>query len=557
MITELYMENIALIDQLRLTFSPRLNVLTGETGAGKSVILRSLGLVLGERASSNIVRQRQDQAVAQISTDPEPLTFQQMRQVMGDVNLDPEEYPTLHRQVSKSGRSRSNINGNIVNLNQLKLIGDLLVDIHGQHQHQSLFRKAQHHQILDGFGGLTPLRQQVADQYEELLHLKRRIAKLSQSYQQLESEKELLAFQVEDIETAELEVGEEERLQNERKRLANAQQLYELSDEIYSGLYRGKIESSVLDTLKGLNKSFSKLLTIDDSVEETSRRLESALYEIEDLAHEVRNYRDQVEFLPGQLDKIEDWLGTINRLKQKYGATIQQILDHYQTAVEKLEKIELSSDQIQDLQEQSETTQKLARDRAQKLSTQRRTIARKLERLIQKELHTLSMEKSQFRIAQRQIALGSSGIDEIEFLISTNVGSELKPLTQIASGGEISRVMLALKSVLAQTDLIPTLVFDEIDAGIGGHTANVVGQKLKDLSQFRQLICITHLPQIASLADKHFRVEKKIVGNQTLISAKELTMDERIEEIARMQGGRDTQTAIAHAKELLTDQSTG
>ena len=557
MITELYMENIALIDQLRLTFSPRLNILTGETGAGKSVILRSLGLVLGERASSNIVRQRQDQAVAQISTDPEPLTFQQMRQVMGDVNLDPEEYPTLHRQVSKSGRSRSNINGNVVNLNQLKLIGDLLVDIHGQHQHQSLFRKELHHQILDDFGGLTPLRQQVADPYEELLRLKRQIAKLSQSYQQLESEKELLAFQVEDIETAELEVGEEERLQNERKRLANAQQLYELSDEIYSGLYRGQIESSVLDTLKGLNKSFSKLLTIDDSVEETSRRLESALYEIEDLAHEVRNYRDQVEFLPGQLDKIVDRLGTINRLKQKYGATIQQILDHYQTAVEKLEKIELSSDQIQDLQEQSEITQKLAQDRAQKLSTQRRTIARKLERLIQKELHTLSMEKSQFRIAQRQIALGSSGIDEIEFLISTNVGSELKPLTQIASGGEISRVMLALKSVLAQTDLIPTLVFDEIDAGIGGHTANVVGQKLKDLSQFRQLICITHLPQIASLADKHFRVEKKIVGNQTLISAKELTMDERIEEIARMQGGRDTQTAIAHAKELLKDQSTG
>ena len=422
MITELYMENIALIDQLRLTFSPRLNVLTGETGAGKSVILRSLGLVLGERASSNIVRQRQDQAVAQISTDPEPLTFQQMRQVMGDVNLDPEEYPTLHRQVSKSGRSRSNINGNVVNLNQLKLIGDLLVDIHGQHQHQSLFQKELHHQILDDFGGLTPLRHQVADPYEELLRLKRQIAKLSQSYQQLESEKELLAFQVEDIETAELEVGEEERLQNERKRLANAQQLYELSDEIYSGLYRGQIESSVLDTLKGLNKSFSKLLTIDDSVEETSRRLESALYEIEDLAHEVRNYRDQVEFLPGQLDKIEDRLGTINRLKQKYGATIQQILDHYQTAVEKLEKIELSSDQIQDLQEQSETTQKLAQDRAQKLSTQRRTIARKLERLIQKELHTLSMEKSQFRIAQRQIALGSSGIDEIEFLISTNVG---------------------------------------------------------------------------------------------------------------------------------------
>lgn len=557
MITELYMENIALIDQLRLTFSPRLNILTGETGAGKSVILRSLGLVLGERAPSGIVRQRQNQAVAQISTDPEPLTFQQMQQVIGDVNLDPEEYPTLHRQVSKSGRSRSNINGNVVNLNQLKLIGDLLVDIHGQHQHQSLFRKELHHQILDDFGGLTPLRQQVADQYEEFLRLKRQIAKLSQSYQQLESEKELLAFQVEDIKTAELEVEEEEQLQNERKRLDNAQQLYELSDEIYSGLYRGQMESSVLDTLKGLSKSFSKLLTIDDSIEETSQRLESALYEIEDLAHEVRNYRDQVEFLPGQLDKIEDRLGTINRLKQKYGATIQQILDHYQIAVEKLEKIELSSGQIQDLQGQSETTQKLAQDWAQELSTQRRTIARKLERLIQKELHTLSMEKSQFRIAQRQIALGSSGIDEIEFLISTNVGSELKSLTQIASGGEISRVMLALKSVLAQTDLIPTLVFDEIDAGIGGHTANVVGQKLKDLSQFRQLICITHLPQIACLADKHFRVEKKIVGNQTLISAKELTMDERIEEIARMQGGRDTQTAIAHAKELLKDQSTG
>ncbi len=551
MITELYMENIALIDQVRLTFSPQFNILTGETGAGKSVILQSLGLVLGERVRSNIVRQGQNQAVVQIVTDPAKLVFQKMQNTLQPVELDPQELPTLRRQVTQSGRSRSNINGHIVNLKQLKSLGHLLVDIHGQHQHQSLFQQERHEQILDNFGGLVPLRQKVFSQYESVQSLKRQIRQLNQAYQQLEAERELLTFQVEEIAETDLKIGEEEDLKKERLRLSNSQQLYELSDQIYQGLYSGKMGAPILDTLRSLNKSSSKLTSLDEQVVSTNQRLESVLYEVEDLAQEMRNYRDQIEFWPGRLAEIEDRLSVLNRMKQKYGATIEQVIEHYQQATEKLEDIELSSEKIQTLQDQLQTAEQTAQSTAEQLSVMRKSVARSLEKLIQKELHALSMEKSKFRISQQRTDLTTTGIDSIEFLVSTNIGSELKPLVQIASGGEISRLMLALKSILAQNDLIPTLIFDEIDVGIGGHTANVVGQKLKQLSQFRQLICITHLPQIACLANKHFRVNKKIVGQETFITAKELTMEERIEEIARMQGGQDIQTAIAHAKELL------
>ena len=551
MITELYIENIALIDQVQLTFSPRFNILTGETGAGKSVILHSLGLVLGERIRGNIVRQSQEQARIQIVADPVTSVFQQIQKTLQTIEIDDEELVTLHRQITQSGRSRSNINGHVINLKQLKTLGHLLVDIHGQHQHQSLFQQGMHGQILDDYGGLIPLRQEVTSKYESVQSLIHQISQLNHDYQKLKAEKDLLTFQVKEIAEADLQVGEEEELNKERQRLSNAQQLFELADQIYQGLHGGQMKPSLLDILRTLNKSSTKLADLDERIESTNQRLESTLYEIEDLAQDMRDYRDQIEFLPSRLNEIEDRLSTFSRMKQKYGATTKQVIGHYQKSVEKLEVIELSSEKIKIVQEKLQKVKKSAQAKAEQLSVKRKSIARKLETLIQKELRTLSMEKAQFYISQEQTDLTATGIDSIEFLVATNIGSELKPLVEIASGGEISRLMLALKSILAQTDPIPTLIFDEIDVGIGGHTANVVGHKLKQLSQFRQLICISHLPQIASLADKHFRINKKVIGKNTFITAKELTIEERVEEIARMQGGQDTDTAIAHAKELL------
>ena len=568
MIEELYISNVALIDELRLECSSGLNIFTGETGAGKSVILNAVGLALGERGTAGIVRDGATNAKIQIAValPPDHPVWDGFNDSEFANALDAEETLVLSRQINASGRSRCHTNGQLVSLTFLSAIGDLLVDIHGQHAHQSLFRSETHLDLLDTFGKHEALKAEVCGKYDELHAAQAQLDDFSQTLRAAMQEKDLLEFQLEELEEAQLQEGEEEDLVNERHLLSNAETLFESANQLYEQLYGGDLsESSTLDGLKIASRTISKLCELDGSLSELNGRFESTVYELEDIAYQIRDYRDKIEFNPHRLSEVEERLDLIHRLKRKYGDSISEILAYQAQASQKLEDLQFGSERIEELKDQIHLVTQGAQELAVELSKKRRETATQLESLIERELQTLGMEKAVFQILVSPIEsangpleiegkryeLRADGMDEIEFFISPNVGSEPKPLAKIASGGEISRVMLALKTVLAQVDLIPTMIFDEIDAGIGGRTADIVGQKLKELSRFRQVFCITHLPQIARFADQHFRVEKGVEGNRTTITAKLLTREERVEEVARMHGGEATVTTLAHARELL------
>ena len=571
MIEELYISNVALIDELRLECSSGLNIFTGETGAGKSVILNAVGLALGERGTAGIVRDGATNAKIQIAValPPDHPVWNGFNDSEFADALDAEETLVLSRQINASGRSRCHTNGQLVSLTFLSAIGDLLVDIHGQHAHQSLFRSETHLDLLDTFGKHEALKAEVCEKYDELHAAQAQLDDFSQTLRAAMQEKDLLEFQLEELEEAQLQEGEEEDLVNERHLLSNAETLFESANQLYEQLYGGDLsESSTLDGLKIASRTISKLCELDGSLSELNGRFESTVYELEDIAYQIRDYRDKIEFNPHRLSEVEERLDLIHRLKRKYGDSISEILAYQAQASQKLEDLQFGSERIEELKDQIHLVTQSAQKLAVELSKKRRETATQLESLIERELQTLGMEKAVFQILVSPIEsangpleiegkgyeLRADGMDEIEFFISPNVGSEPKPLAKIASGGEISRVMLALKTVLAQVDLIPTMIFDEIDAGIGGRTADIVGQKLKELSRFRQVFCITHLPQIARFADQHFRVEKSVEGDRTTITAKLLTQEERVEEVARMHGGEATVTTLAHARELLKGQ---
>ncbi len=572
MIETLSIRNIALIDELELELTSGLNIFTGETGAGKSVILKSIGLVLGERASADIVREGTDFAKVEASVAPDDthpiwhtdFTFSDL--------LDPSDVVILSRQISANGRSRCHINGRLVNLKQLQELGALLVDIHGQHEHQSLFRTETHLKLLDDFGGSSEMCQQVRKIYTQLRALEKEAASLADTLAASEREKELLEFEIKELTDADLEEGEDEKLADEARLLKNAETLHASANMAYQqlgsdGAGTGGL-GSPLERLEGAAKELTKLSEFDSSLSELQDRLESAIYEVEDIAAQIRQYADTVEFNQGRLDEIADRLALISKLKRRYGNTISEILDYHAQAEQKLETIQLGSEKQEAIQAEIRKTVGEAQHLCTALSAERVHVAKHLSERIEKELRTLGMDKAEFeasvelmpdergafQIDGKSYAFRSDGMDAVEFLIAPNVGSEARPIAKIASGGEISRIMLALKTVLVQVDEVPTLLFDEIDSGIGGKVADVVGGKLKELSAFSQVICITHLPQIARFADKQFQVEKKVVGEQTLITAKALTAEEQVDEIARMYGGKTTEIGLAHARELLGEK---
>ena len=577
MIETLSIRNIALIDELELELSSGLNIFTGETGAGKSVILRSIGLVLGERASADIVREGADFAEVEVSVVPDdehPFwhTAQSetddpiLTDVLGDI-LDPSDVVILSRRITASGRSRCLVNGRLVNLKQLQALGTLLVDIHGQHEHQSLFRTQTHLKLLDDFGGSSEARQHVGKVYAQLRTLQQEAASLTETLRASEREKELLEFEIKELTSANLEEGEDEKLADEARILKNAEALSKSASLVYQQLDGdGGGFGSPLERVKGAAKELTKLLEVDDSLSELQDRLESSLYELEDVALQVRHYAETIESNPMRLEEVTDRLALISKLKRRYGNTIPEILAYLAEAEQKLETLHLGSEKQDALQAEIQQTIQEAQHLSTALSAKRLHVANHLSERIEKELRTLGMDKAEFQASVQHIpdergpfqidgkryAFRSDGMDDVEFLIAPNVGSEARPIARIASGGEISRIMLALKTVLIQVDEIPTLLFDEVDSGIGGKVADVVGKKLKELSAFSQVICITHLPQIARFADRHFRVDKDVVSERTLITAKSLTAEEQVNEIARMHGGKETEIGLAHARELLS-----
>ncbi|HAP66662.1 MAG TPA: DNA repair protein RecN [Nitrospinae bacterium] len=563
MLKELRIKNYAIIDELSIDFKAGLNILTGETGAGKSIIIESLGLILGERASDESIRSGEDSASVEAVYDISRV--KNIKEKLSESGIETENNELIiRRQISRSGKNRSYINDSAVNLSLLKDIGDMLVDIHGQHEHQTLLHPENHSIVLDLFGNTLPFREKCRENYSNLQNLQREVNELINKERERVQKIDLLNFQKEEIDKAELKIGEDDDLKNEKNLLQNAERLHRYATESYEALY--STEGSVVEKLNSVITNITEINKIDSSAGKILDDGKEALFEIEDIASRIRDYTGKIEFNPDRLSEIDDRLAEITALKRKYGTNIEDVLTYRKKIDEDLEILSKSQERMDGLSAEIEKLKKEMEDVSMELAKEREKAADRFESMIEKELKELKMEKVRFKVnfsyeeddtsfikyKGKSVKLFPEGIGKIEFFFSPNIGEDLKPLSKIASGGELSRVMLSIKNILTNKDSIPVLIFDEVDAGIGGGVAEIVGEKLKKVSKGRQVFCITHLPQIASRADTHFQIAKKTSNNRTITSIKELKGEERVEEIARMAGGKViTDTARKHAEEMI------
>ena len=561
MLKELNIKNFAIIDQLRVEFRPGLNVFTGETGAGKSIVVDALNLALGERASTDLVRTGSDEAVVEAAFD---LNGSGARAVTGilveqGIGMEKGEDLIIRRVISSSGKNKIYINGSLANLATLAAVGRHLADIHGQHEHQSLLALDQQMEMLDSFGGLHGIRAEVAEAYGKLMGVRKKLAELEIGERDRAQREDLLRYQRNEIEAAQLKEGEDEELANEQRVLANAEKLAGLARAADEALYTG--DGSVLSGLKRAITSVREIAAIDEKLGPVLELLESGRAQIDEAARDMSSYAERVEFDPQRLESIGDRLDLIQKLKKKYGSSIREINDFGVQAAIGLARMEQSTEEIEKLKSEIQAVKFGLTEKANELTKKRSAAARELEKKVEVELGHLGMKRSQFAVKVEQEAggdtldglkLGPRGADRVEFLISPNPGEEPRPLAKIASGGELSRIMLALKTILVEGDPIPTLVFDEVDAGIGGAVADEVGKKLRKIAARRQVFCITHLAQIASMATSHYGVAKAVKRDRTSTEVRLLGDRERVDEIARMLGGKTiTGTTLKHAEEMI------
>ncbi len=572
MLVELTIRDFAIIDHLDLQFGPGFNVLTGETGAGKSIIIDAVSMLLGGRGDVTLVRSGAEQATIEGTFHLDGESRAAIDPLLEQEGLegDPPHVLLLSREIRREGRNVCRVNGRAVALKVLAGIGEYLVDIHGQTEHLSLMRVREHVDLLDRFGELWPLREQVAGQVQTLRGVRRELGELRRDERELARRMDLLQYQVNEIESARLEPGEEEVLIQERNRLANAEQLQGLSDEAFAALYEGGEEqASAVDLLQMAARALAGLGRLDPSTAPLSEKAEAVSYQLEDLAELLRDYRDQIESSPRRLNQVEERLLLIRNLQRKYGASIEEVLAFADRARHELGAIEHSEERIAELEAQEERLLHAIGQAGTELSAQRRDAGERLAAGIETELDELSMARARFAVdltwrddeegayvGDRRVAFDGTGVDHAEFLVAPNVGEPLKPLVRIASGGETSRLMLALKTVLAQADRTPTLIFDEIDAGIGGRVGSVVGRKLWGLTvsgdgmRRHQVLCVTHLPQLASYGDLHLQVSKGVVDQRTVTGVLPLEGETREREIASMLGALTDRTH-ASAREML------
>jgi DNA repair protein RecN (Recombination protein N) len=543
MLKELRIRNLAIIDDLKIRFEEGLNVLTGETGAGKSIIVDSLGLALGSRAQSDLIRSGEKEAVVQ--------AYFEVRdgKELPDFGIDISDGLIIRRSLFATGKSRAYINDTMVSLQSLAEAGKSLVDIHGQHEHQSLLSVDKHRILLDSYGKLQRDRGNVESLYREVQELKREASDLRQKMKERAHKLDLLRFQINEIDAASLKAGEKEELIGGRIILSNLNRLNELAETAYSVLYGS--EGSCVEKLSYIILKVKEMSSIDHSASDTVNMLESALPLIEDAAIFLRGYKDKHDLEPQRLVEIEDRLDLIKKLEKKYGEGIKDIVRYRDEAEKELKGLEFVDERLESMEVDLATKEEMLLSSALSLSEKRKKFAKTIEKLVKNELRELAFDHAEFVIDIKQEAVSSHGIDKVEFLFSANPGEPPRPLIKIASGGELSRVMLALKSILADFDSIPVLIFDEVDAGIGGKTAESVGKKLKVLSNRHQVLCTTHLPQIASLGDFHLKTEKGQKDERVYVEVKELSGRERLNEIARMLSGKITEVSLKHAKELL------
>lgn len=539
-------KNYALIEELNLEFDRELNILTGETGAGKSIIIGALGLLLGERVSTNVIRQGAKRC--EINGIFLTRGNQIVINFLKEQGLETNNELILRREIAAEG-SRCFINSTPVPLSTLQVLGDLLVDIHGQHEHQALLRSVIQRNLLDNYGNLENLRKKISDFYKKYTTLKEEQEKLLLSEQERNQKIDLYSFQVQEIENAHLHPEEETELENEYLRLANAEKLSLWTNQILQLLTEE--EGAALNRLQKVEKILTNLAHLDSSLEPNLKNLTEQIYALDDLSRQVQDYQRKIEYNPKRLEEIVERREMILKLKKKYGSTIKDILTYQKKVKEDLSKLTHCEEKKDEIEKEIDEIYAKLEILANELSEKRKKVAEKLSKETEKQLSELGMRKAKFIVSIKpKLEIDSTGKDEIEFLISPNPGEGLRPLAKIASGGEMSRIMLALKTTLAQSDETPVLIFDEIDAGIGGPMGQTVGKKLAQLSKSHQILCVTHLPQISAFAKVHFRVDKETRAGRTYTKVKRLNSEEKLEEIARMLGGEKS-TARKHAQELL------
>ncbi len=563
MLLQLDIHNIALIEEISVELSEGLNILTGETGAGKSIIIDSIGAILGERLSRELIRTGKEKAFVEAIFKCKDDRLNDIFESLG-IEAEADGTLVLSREFSVTGKNVCRVNGRIVTASVLKDIGQRLIDIHGQHDNQSLLKTESHIEFLDSFGGekTASLLEAYSALLSEYREVSGKIKKLTRDAGEREKRLDLLKFQVEEIKSARLKPGEEEELQAQKNILANAEKIAGALAASYDELYMSNEGNfSVFD---GINRALLELKSIahiEERYGELLKRLEDIVYRLEDLIGDIRRERDSVEFNPDLLDKIEERLDLIQRLKRKYGFSIEQVLNYLKSAEEELGEVETSEEALNELQEKLKAIDARLFELCLKLHEERKRTAQTLEEMVARELEDLEMPKVKFKVSVEldgqkgpsgEYGYNRRGLDRVEFLISPNPGEPLKPLSKIASGGEMSRIMLAIKVILAGVDKIPTLIFDEIDMGISGKTAYRVGEKLALVSGKHQVICVTHLAQIACMADRHFLIQKAEKGHRTETSVYTLSEEDRKKEIARMLGGtKITDITLKHAEEML------
>ncbi len=566
MLTEIRIDNFAIIDKLELEFSSGLIIFTGETGAGKSIIMDALEMLLGGRADTTVLRADAERASVEGVFRLSAANREAVNEILKREDLlDDENYITLAREVRREGRSTPRINGRTVNVTLLKEIGKYLVDIHGQTEHLSILDPRTHLGLLDRFANTDALLGVYRQTYSSLLGIRRELKAIRAAQADSARRIEMLAFQVEEIENARLKPGEEETLRIERDRLANAELLASNAQEALQLLDEGSPETSAVTDQLG--RAISALVTIarvDSKKADLSNRAEALLEGVADIAHELRDYLEAIEYNSRRLEEVEDRVDMLARLLRKYGGSIEAVLAFGAKARAELDTITNASEKIADLENQESVLLKELAERAKALSEKRKTIAAELSKSIEHELDDLKMASARFGVdfqakpdssglpldKNTRVAFDATGYDRVEFMVAPNPGEGLKPLAKIASGGETSRLMLALKNTLARADQIPSLVFDEIDQGIGGRVGGVVGQKLWNLGRAHQVLCITHLPQLAAFGDQHYRVQKTIINNRTTSQVVRLEGDERLLELAQMLG-EVTEGTLRSAHEIL------
>ena len=568
MLKSLEIKDYALIDHINVEFGKGLNIITGETGAGKSILIDAMSLLLGERASTEVVRKGAQKSFVEGIFDVE--LNKKVKSLLEENEIEFQPELIIRREISLKGSNRCFVNDSPVSLNIVKELGDLLVDLHGQHEHQSLLRTETHIEFLDEFANNHKLLEDFKVVYKELNSKQNELRELKSKEESLKEKKEIYGFQIKEIDNINPLPNEDESITNELNILENSEKLLELTDDVYNKLYEG--EPSVIDLLGETKHKLNQLANIDKSFLESEGECDSALAIVKELASSLRNYKSRIDVDPKEVEVKRERLGSINLLKKKYGGSIQKIIEHREKIGKEFELADNFSAAINNLEKEILGLRKSAGEAAEKLSASRNKYAVKVETEVKKVLAQLGIPDAIFKVTIKQNETGrddnhsvtlknknyiytETGIDEVEFYISTNAGEDAKPLTKVASGGEISRIMLSLKTILAKSDKLPLLIFDEIDTGVSGRIAQKVGAALKDLASFHQIISITHLPQIAGMANNHFAVEKKQIDNRAVSSIKKLSDNERINEVAKLISGEElTKASIESAKQLILNK---